>query len=120
MKTTPHLVELNEQQKSQGLAVIGLTVEDPAKDIEKVRKFAGQLHVSYPVAFASKELYRFVTNRERIGIPKILVYDRSGKPVEYEIGYSFLTNRNISRAVAGVMSDRAGDALSHDVLSRRD
>ena len=101
-KTMPELIRLHDEFAAKGLVVIGLTMEDPARDLDKVRSFARQMGVSYTVAFAPPELFRYATKAERIGLPKIIVYDAAGNPAETFFGYNPLTNRHVREAVAAV------------------
>jgi thiol-disulfide isomerase/thioredoxin len=78
-KTVPHLVELDRQYRGRGLKVIGLTLEDPVKDRDKVKQFIDKYGITYTIAFAPKEVYQFMNQRDTF------------------------TNRSISSAVAGVM-----------------
>jgi thiol-disulfide isomerase/thioredoxin len=54
-KTLPHLVAL-ERAHGNGLVVLGLTVEDPEKDMGKVRDYVGSQGVNFSVAFAPRSL----------------------------------------------------------------
>ena len=98
-KTIPHLIELSKPYPDAKLTILGLTVEDPTTDAAKVQKFASELGVTYPVAFATRELFQFMNQRERIGVPKVLIYDAAGHVVEHIQTYSPLTNRRIENAV---------------------
>ena len=97
-KTMPHLMELSRRH-GEDLLVLGLTVENPEKDMEKVRQFVSRMEITYPIAFAPRELYRLVNDKEEIGVPKIVVFDRSGHVVEHVRTYSPLTNRRVAAAV---------------------
>jgi thiol-disulfide isomerase/thioredoxin len=99
-KTIPHLIDLNKRYSNGKLTIIGLTVEDPVKHTAKVQRFVSELGVNYPIAFASAELFRFMNQRESIGLPKVLVYDAAGNVVEHIITYSPLTRRRVEKAVS--------------------
>ncbi len=99
-KTMPHLAALYKKHQRDGLIVLGLTVEDPVKDREKVNRFVEALAITYPIAFAPRELYQVMNQKQEIGVPKILVFDRSGTLVQHFRTYSPLTNRRVSTAVA--------------------
>src|SRR5829696_7321245 len=53
----PHLVEIAEKYRQDGLIVIGLTTEDPTEHRQSVKDFAKQYGMTYQVGFASKSLY---------------------------------------------------------------
>ena len=96
-KTMAHLNQL--AAKHAGLVVIGLNMEDPQQDAAKVKKFLARQPVAYPIAFAPRELFQVMNQRQDVALPKILVFDRSGRLVEHIRTYSFLTGRRISQAV---------------------
>jgi thiol-disulfide isomerase/thioredoxin len=98
-KTLPALVELEERYGPRGLQVVGLSVEDPAKDLEKVRKVAESMGLKFPVALAPRELFRTLTGREEVAVPKILFFDAKGQVALFITSYSFLTNHRLEAAV---------------------
>jgi len=104
-KTIPHLVELSRRYPDK-LTVLGLTVENPDKDFERVRKFVSEEGVTYPTAYASRELFQFMNQRELVGVPKLLIYDASGGVVEHILTYSPFTNRRIESAVNRAISGK--------------
>lgn len=99
-KTIPHLVELSKRYPGTKLTVLGLTIEDFTEDQAKVAKFVAEQGVTYPVAFATPELFRFMNQRAKVGVPKVLIYDANGNVVEHIVGYNPLTNRRIESAVS--------------------
>ncbi len=104
-KTIPHLVELSRRYPDK-LTVLGLTVENPDKDFEKVRKFVSEEGVTYPIAYTSRELFQFMNQRELVGVPKLLIYDAGGGVVEHILTYSPFTNRRIESAVNRAISGK--------------
>jgi len=85
----PHLVEMAEKYRQDGLIVIGLTTEDPAEKRQTVRDFAKQYGMTYQVGFASKLLYQFFNSgSEGMRIPQTFIFDANGKLVKRLIGYS--------------------------------
>lgn len=97
-KTIPALVELDRRFREQGVQVLGLSV-DSSKDLEKVKRLISELGVGYTNAFASPEVFRFITGRDKISVPKIVIFNREGKIIKFITSYSFLTNRHIENAV---------------------
>ena len=101
-KSLPHLVDLKEKYGAR-LVILGLTVEDPREDLDKVRRFAGDNEVNFPIAFATDDLFRFMTLRPDVAVPKLFVFDGKGHLVEYIPRYSPLTPRKIRTAVRRVV-----------------
>jgi thiol-disulfide isomerase/thioredoxin len=114
-KTLPHLITL-KRENHDSLAVVGLTVEDPAVDLQKVRSYAAEQGINFPVAFAPPELFQFMNNRQDIAVPKLFVFDGAGDTVAYIPRYSPFTGRKLESAVRLAVS-RAG--TSHVELHSR-
>ncbi|HZS03712.1 MAG TPA: TlpA disulfide reductase family protein [Blastocatellia bacterium] len=84
----PHLIELANKYRERKLVVIGLTIEDPADDAEKVREFAKKLGINYQIAFAPRELYYGLTGGTRTALPQTLIYGGDGTLVRRIVGYN--------------------------------
>jgi thiol-disulfide isomerase/thioredoxin len=103
----PHLVELAEKHRQDGLIVIGLTTEDPAGHRQAVKDFARQYGMTYHVGFASEALYLALNGgSERMRIPQTFVFGADGKLVKRIIGYSErvgaeVLTRSVEQAVRG-------------------
>ena len=85
----PHIVELGNKYRDRGLVVIGLTLEDPAEDVKRVREFAKKYGINYQIAFAPRELYfEFNGRSPRVAIPQTFVYAADGTMIRRIIGYN--------------------------------
>lgn len=85
----PHLVEVAEKYRQNGLIVIGLTTEDPAKYRQAVRDFTKQYGMTYEVGFASEALYLALNDgSSRMRIPQTFIFGPDGKLIKRLIGYS--------------------------------
>ncbi len=85
----PHLVEVAEKFRQDGLIVIGLTTEDPARHRQAVKDFAKQYGMTYQVGFASESLYLSLNDgSSRMRIPQTFIFGADGKLIKRLIGYS--------------------------------
>ena len=85
----PHLVEIAEKYRQDGLIVIGLTTEDPQVYRQAVRDFAKQYGMTYHVGFASESLYLSLNDgSSRMRIPQTFIFGPDGKLIKRLIGYS--------------------------------
>jgi thiol-disulfide isomerase/thioredoxin len=50
---TPHLVQLQDEYRGQGLQLIGVSLDD---DPEPVRPFADEFHINYPIVVGNAQL----------------------------------------------------------------
>jgi thiol-disulfide isomerase/thioredoxin len=87
----PHLVELAGEFKQRGVEVIGLTTEDPAQDVEKVREFVKEFKINYPVGFANGEFALYLM-QGRDAIPQAYVIGRGGRVHRHFIGFNARTS----------------------------
>jgi thiol-disulfide isomerase/thioredoxin len=83
----PHLVEIAKQYKSKGVEVIGLTNEDPARDLQLVKDFAKEFRINYPIGWADVPMQIGLMNG-RGGIPQTLIIGRDGRIRNHFIGFS--------------------------------
>jgi thiol-disulfide isomerase/thioredoxin len=85
----PELVALQQRYKDRGLEVIGLAVEDPESDRDKVRAFAEQFKINYKMGFSPPELLLIFngTADPRAPIPQTFIFDRNGKLVDRVRGF---------------------------------
>lgn len=105
-KNLPHLVSLQKKYGDR-LVVLGLTVEDPASDMEKVRTYVRAQGVNFTVAFAPNTLFQFMNRRPDIAVPKLFVFDAAGHTLAYIPRYSLFTRRKLESAVARAFSHDA-------------
>ncbi|MEK7829666.1 MAG: TlpA disulfide reductase family protein [Acidobacteriota bacterium] len=95
----PHLVELAEQHRKDGLIVIGLTTEDPKVHRERVKSFVKEYGMNYHVGFASEQLYlAFNGGSAAMRIPQTFVFGKDGKLVKRLIGYNNQLGRQMLTA----------------------
>ena len=78
----PHLIELQEKYRDQGLTVIGITYDDnPDKDVPPYAAEVGMNYVNVRADDALKSKYAV------IGLPTLIIYDRDGNEVMKRPGY---------------------------------
>jgi thiol-disulfide isomerase/thioredoxin len=72
----PHLVALSKEFGPKGVEVVGVTSEDPTRDMAKVQAFAREFQISYKVGFAPQEIAIGLVRRGVI--PQTFVITRDG------------------------------------------
>ena len=80
----PHLVALQDKYKSQGLEIVGLSVDEGGAN--DVKPFAAEHQINYTMLIASSETakdYGGIT-----GIPTTFVVDKQGTIVKKFLGYT--------------------------------
>lgn len=79
----PHLVEMQEKYKSEGLEIIGLNVgdgEDASETKEQIEAFAQKQNLNYELAYADRKLFgEFIRLTGMAGIPQTVLVNREGK-----------------------------------------
>ncbi|MDQ3806274.1 MAG: TlpA family protein disulfide reductase, partial [Acidobacteriota bacterium] len=82
----PHLVEISKGFGAKGVEVIGLTLENPQTDEEKVRDFARQFKINYKLGWARADVAQELM-AGRGNIPQTFII-KDGKIVKRFIGFS--------------------------------
>ncbi|MBN2753292.1 MAG: TlpA family protein disulfide reductase [Candidatus Goldbacteria bacterium] len=77
----PFFIELQSQYGKDGLAIIGAALDDA----EKVKAFASQYGINYPIALADRDTA--TTYGGIRGIPTTFVIDKKGNVVRQYVGY---------------------------------
>jgi len=79
----PHLVALQNEYRDKGVEVIGLSIENPAADAEKVRTFAKEFAINYQLGFSTYEMFAaFNGNDPGMAIPQTFIFGRDGNLIE--------------------------------------
>ena len=78
----PHLIELQDKYRDQGLTVICITYDDNAD--KDVPPYAAEVGMNYVNVRADDELKR---KYAVIGLPTIIIYDRDGNEIMKRPGY---------------------------------
>jgi len=97
----PHLIELQNRYRDQGLQVVGLNVGGPG-DAEKVPDFAKEFGIQYPLAKPDEDLVSLLLS-DSDAIPQTFVFDRQGQFVRRFVGYSSETGDSIDRTVEAAL-----------------
>jgi cytochrome c biogenesis protein CcmG/thiol:disulfide interchange protein DsbE len=82
-ESMPHLVDLYNTYRAQGLEVIGLS-EDKG-DVETVRHFVKSLDIPYPIAICPDEVSR---SFRVSALPTAFLIDRNGKIQQKILGFN--------------------------------
>jgi thiol-disulfide isomerase/thioredoxin len=81
-KEVSHLVSLYNQHNKDGFSIFGLTLEPLETSKAKVDAYIRKESVSYPIYFASREVYHLFNGTEKgqpTYIPLLLLYNREGR-----------------------------------------
>lgn len=97
LEEIPHLVELQNKHKGEGLNVIGLNVGGD-EDRPKIPAYVKKLNIGYDLGYPQDELVSFLFGDNDI-IPKTFVFDRSGKLVRGFTGYDAQIKAELDEAV---------------------
>lgn len=94
-RSIPHLSALQERYGVKGVKIVGLNVGG-AEDRIKVRDFAKELKVSYPLAFPDQALTDlFLSDNQEI--PQTFVFGREGQLKGRFIGYEDSTGDDLEK-----------------------
>jgi glutathione peroxidase-family protein len=82
------LASLAEKYRQQGLEVVGLSIEDPATDRDKVQRFKERFRMGYHVGFTSMDMFESYIGPGQQPIPQSLVFDRHGRLQAHIVGFN--------------------------------
>ncbi|MBK9313183.1 MAG: TlpA family protein disulfide reductase [Acidobacteria bacterium] len=84
----PDLVNIQRELRGRGIEVLGLTVEDPGRDLDKVREFTQKYGINYRIGFSPMEMFMAVNGKDPRGvIPQTYIFDRKGKLIDSARGF---------------------------------
>lgn len=86
-REVPHLVDIQKEYGGKGVEVVGLTLENPAADEQKVRDFAAEFDINYKVGWARAD-FAMEIMRGNGSIPQTFVIAPGGRVVAHYRGYS--------------------------------
>jgi peroxiredoxin len=95
-ETIPALARLQDKYKSQGLHVVGVSLDKGPK--AKVSKFAKKLKVNYQILLDADDTLSKVFGFE--GLPSIYVFDRQGNLLKGMAGYTAVQDKELEELVA--------------------
>ena len=83
----PELVKLHKEFKSQGLEMVGLSMENPDASAETVRNFVRDFRMEYHVGWATPEV-AVTLMQGRDAIPQSFVVSRDGRILKRFVGFN--------------------------------
>lgn len=82
----PDLIALHKQFKDKGVEIVGLTIEDPQLESDRVRMFVQQFSMDYRIGFSTREMFFLFNNANggdpRAPIPQTFIFGKDGKIVD--------------------------------------
>jgi len=78
----PDFVEIYKEFKSQGLEILGISVDEGG--IEAVKLFAAKFRINYPLAMVTQEIYNAYSPGAYI--PTTFIIDKSGQILDKIVG----------------------------------
>ena len=86
---TPELVRIHKQFQSQGVEMVGLSIEDPEGTADSVKEFARNYQVDYHIGWAPRDLTIALYQVEpaRDAIPQSFIISRDGRVFKKFIGF---------------------------------
>jgi thiol-disulfide isomerase/thioredoxin len=83
----PEYEKVRREYAGKDVEFIGLTVEDPRYESERVKKFLREVSFGFRLGWADNELARSITNGRR-SVPQTMVIDPDGRIVSHWDGYA--------------------------------
>ena len=87
-RSIPELISLQDRYEDQGLVVIGISLDDPAKASDRfLQSFKEQNRMNYPVLRGGQRVVQDYFGDEQLGIPTMFVINRDGEIVDRHVGF---------------------------------
>lgn len=103
-KSIPHLSAMQQRFEPQGLQVVGLNVGGP-DDRVKVKQFAADLSIQYPLGFPDKALTDLFLSGDPT-IPQTFVFGKDGQMLKRFIGYDQTTETELEKEIGTAVSGK--------------
>ena len=97
----PHIQQLHEHYKDQGLVVLAISTDDQKS---AVQPFIEKKGYTFPVLFADGEVQPAY---QISGIPSVYLIDRAGEIRFHQVGYSPGSEKNLERQVEELLAEEA-------------
>ncbi len=97
----PELVELQQKYRSQGVAVVGVAMDDPAQTSDAdLRKFAQKYKINYRILRYNQKIVQDYFPNETPPIPTLFVIDREGRIQDRLVGFTpGATERSLQKVI---------------------
>lgn len=106
----PHLVELQEKHRGDGLEVIGLNIGDSEgadEDVAAIKKFAGEMKLNYTIARSDDAATRqFYLLTKQSVVPQTILVDRDGNLRGVFIGGGPRVFNSMKESVAKTLTEQ--------------
>lgn len=100
-QSIPHLVEMNRTYGTQGLQILGLSVDNGGERL--IKAFSDEFHINYQLASAGNS----TTVGYGVGsVPIMYLIDKKGKIAEVYRGYSGEMARSVERSIRRLLAEK--------------
>jgi thiol-disulfide isomerase/thioredoxin len=86
-KHVPTLTRFGEEERRQGLQIIGLAVQDNESTPERIAQFIKDFNITYPVGTVQDSVFSSYVQSRDVSVPQTLVYGRDGRLVAHFAGH---------------------------------
>jgi thiol-disulfide isomerase/thioredoxin len=98
-KHVPTLTRFGDEERQQGLQIIGLAVQDNESTPERIAQFIKDFDITYPVGMVQDAVFsRYVQSRD-VGVPQTLVYGRDGRLVAHFSGHDSKIDADLTATI---------------------
>ena len=102
----PELVKIHREFRSKGLAVVGLSTENPDASAQSVKNFVRDFNMNYHVGWATADV-AITLMQGRDAIPQSFVISRDGRVLRRFVGFNPLTTPpQLRQAIEDALSEK--------------
>ena len=86
--TIPVLINLQEQYRKKGLAILGVSIDDPRRVKDKdLLYYKKMTKINYPILRFNQKVIRDYFSGEQLAVPTMFVIDRNGRIKDKIVGF---------------------------------
>lgn len=93
----PHLVQIYNTYKDSGLVVLGVSLDENKGELPL---FVKDNNITYPILYGNSEVAKAYEVR---GIPTLVIFDKKGKIVFREVGFSEENITNLQQKIIEIL-----------------
>jgi thiol-disulfide isomerase/thioredoxin len=98
-KHVPTLTQFGDEERQQGLQIIGLAVQDTESTSERIAQFIKDFNITYPVGTVQDtDFSKYVQSRD-VSVPQTLVYGRDGRLVAHFAGHDSKIDADLTETI---------------------
>jgi glutathione peroxidase-family protein len=97
----PHIVELYNQYRTRGFAVLGLATDRKERkdEVDSLKSFVAKAKINYQVGFLTTDVIAYYMDSHDHGVPQMVLFGPDGKMAKRQIGWNEKISKEMRAAI---------------------